>query len=460
MLKQETAFKVLETAISLGADFADVFIEQKDNLSLQYYSSKVQSINSGITFGIGVRVVFGKNSLYSYTNSTDEAALVKLVKELCTLKASETSKTIDNIFTGPEAVRAIKSFEDSGISLEQKIQTLHGLDQKMRSGHSKLQQARISFLQQKQAVEIFNSEGLHVYDERPYIRFMANAVMKDGEKQSSAFHGPGARGGWSFVEQLNMDEVAELVVKRAETVLHADECPAGKMSAVIDGGFGGVIFHEACGHLLETTAVEKKSSVFWDKKGEMIAHPAVNAVDDGTLDNEWGSLTFDDEGMPTQKTQLIKDGVLTNFLCDYMGELKTGHPRTGSARRESYKFHPASRMRNTFIEPGEHKLEELIGSMKNGIYAKSMGGGSVNPGTGEFNFSVEEAYLVENGKIVKPVKGATLIGTGPDILKNISKVADNFSLSAGVCGSVSGSVYASVGQPAVMVDKILVGGRG
>tara|TARA_Y100000748_G_scaffold293264_1_gene282629 strand:- start:589 stop:1287 length:699 start_codon:yes stop_codon:yes gene_type:complete len=231
------------------------------------------------------------------------------------------------------------------------------------------------------------------------------------------------------------------------------------MPVVIDNGFGGVIFHEACGHSLETTSVEKKASEFWDKKGEVIANEALSAVDDGTLDYLWGSLSVDDEGMQTQKTQLIKNGVLENFLCDRLGEIKTGHPRTGSARRESYKFAPASRMRNTFIEAGNYKLDELLAAMDDGLYAKSMGGGSVNPGTGEFNFSVQEGYLVKNGKLTDAVKGATLIGKGGDIMKNISMVADNLDYAAGTCGSVSGGVPVTVGQPAVKVDEILVGGK-
>ena len=191
----------------------------------------------------------------------------------------------------------------------------------------------------------------------------------------------------------------------------------------------------------------------------MIAHEALSAVDDGTIDNLWGSLNIDDEGMPTQRTQLIKNGKLENFISDRIGEIKTGHKRTGSARRESYKYAPASRMRNTFIEPGSFNLEELLSSMGDGLYAKSMGGGSVNPGTGEFNFSVQEGYLVKNGKIQDAVRGATLIGKGEEIMKNISMIGNNLAYAAGTCGSVSGGVPVTVGQPAIKVDKILVGGQ-
>jgi TldD protein len=231
------------------------------------------------------------------------------------------------------------------------------------------------------------------------------------------------------------------------------------MPVVIGPGFGGVIFHEACGHLLETTSVAKKASVFHDKMGELIANPVVNAVDDGTMAKEWGSINIDDEGMPTQRTQLIKDGQLTSFLADRIGAEQTGYVRTGSGRRQSYKFAPASRMRNTFIEPGEAELDDMIASIDRGIYASHMGGGSVQPGTGEFNFAVTEGYYVEKGKVQYPVKAATLISTGPAVLKEISMVGRDFALACGMCGSVSGAVPTTVGQPSLKVDDILVGGN-
>ena len=231
------------------------------------------------------------------------------------------------------------------------------------------------------------------------------------------------------------------------------------MPVVIGPGFGGVIFHEACGHLLETTSVAKKASVFHDQLGELIANPVVNAVDDGTMAKEWGSINIDDEGMPTQRTQLIKNGRLTSFLADRVGAQQTGYDRTGSGRRQSYKFAPASRMRNTFIEPGDAKLDDMITSIDRGIYASHMGGGSVQPGTGEFNFAVTEGYYVENGKVQYPVKAATLISTGPAVLKEISMVGNDFALACGMCGSVSGAVPTTVGQPSLKVDDILVGGN-
>jgi TldD protein len=228
---------------------------------------------------------------------------------------------------------------------------------------------------------------------------------------------------------------------------------------VMGNGFGGVIFHEACGHLLETEGVRRKASVFAGKLGEQIAHSEVTAVDDGTIENAWGSIGLDDEGRAPQKTTLIENGVLKTYLSDRVGANETGVALSGSARRESYQYAPVSRMRNTYIAAGKHTPEAVIASVEDGLYAKKLGGGSVNPATGEFNFAVEEGYRIRGGKIAEPVRGATLIGKGPEILPQISMVANDLELAAGICGASSGSVPVTVGQPTLKVDSILVGGR-
>ncbi len=457
MLDIQIANKVIDESLSLGADFVDIFVEKNQQQVIKYLSNRVEENLTGVDFGIGLRLIYGTNSVYAYTNIAELDELIRIARLLS--KVHSGKATAFDGFKRLKVAKGIEAYSDPKVSLDEKIQTLSNINDLLRSKSDKVEQAQISLLQRSQDIEVFDSMGLHVQDNRPYIRFSTMATFKDGDKNSSAFEGPGARGGWDFAHSLNLDKITEDIVKSGLTTLHAKPCPAGNFPVVIDGGFGGVIFHEACGHILETTSVEKKASVFWDKKGELVANPALSAVDDGTIGKEWGSLSVDDEGMETQKTQLIKDGVLVNFLSDRMGELKTGHARTGSARRQSYKYPPASRMRNTYIEPGKFTLSELIGDLDDGIYAKKMGGGSVNPGTGEFNFSVQEGYLVKDGKITEAVKGATLIGKGEEILSRISKVANNHSFSAGMCGSVSGSIPVTVGQPAIKVDSILVGGR-
>ncbi|EGS1996292.1 TldD/PmbA family protein [Vibrio vulnificus] len=459
MLNPVTAKAVIDHALFLGADFAELFVEHHQTNSIQFNSQEVDKINSGIDFGIGIRLFFGHKVLYGFTNSTEESEL----KRVTSLLAAKDKRDQIAQAGSLNLIRyQLQHVSHQPLSkdpyLDSKIAFLHQADLAARAQSDKITQFMGSVLQREQQIEIFNSEGLHIGDTRHYVRVATNAVAQDGSEQSVGMEGPGALMGWEFSQQLDAKALGQEVAEQALVKLNADVCPSGEMPVVIGNGFGGVIFHEACGHLLETTSVAKKASVFHDKMGEMIAHSAVSAVDDGTMTNEWGSIHIDDEGMETQRTQLIKDGKLTSFMVDKMGGLKTGYAPTGSGRRQNYKFAPTSRMRNTFIEEGESSFDEMISSIEKGIYAKNLGGGSVQPGTGEFNFAVREAYLIENGKITKPLKTATLISTGPKVLKEISMVGKDMALAPGMCGSVSGSVPTTVGQPSLKVDKILVGG--
>lgn len=231
------------------------------------------------------------------------------------------------------------------------------------------------------------------------------------------------------------------------------------MPVAIDNGFGGVIFHEACGHALEATSVAPGTSVFAGKLGQQIAAPCVTAIDDGTMPNEWGSENIDDEGTPTTRLVLIENGILRNYMVDRLNGLKMGMAPTGSARRENYTFAPTSRMHNTFIAPGSDDEDEMIRTMGDGLYAAQMGGGSVNTATGEFNFAVQEGYLVRDGKIASPVRGASLIGKGEQILMRIDRVGRHMTMGQGMCGSLSGSVPTNVGQPTIRVSSLTVGGK-
>ncbi|EPS3398286.1 TldD/PmbA family protein [Vibrio vulnificus] len=459
MLNPVTAKAVIDHALFLGADFAELFVEHHQTNSIQFNSQEVDKINSGIDFGIGIRLFFGHKVLYGFTNSTEESELKRVTSLLAAKdKRDQIAQAGSlNLIQYPMQHVSHQPLSKDPY-LDSKIAFLHQADLAARAQSDKITQFMGSVLQREQQIEIFNSEGLHIGDTRHYVRVATNAVAQDGSEQSVGMEGPGTLMGWEFSQQLDAKALGQEVAEQALVKLNADVCPSGEMPVVIGNGFGGVIFHEACGHLLETTSVAKKASVFHDKMGEMIAHSAVSAVDDGTMTNEWGSIHIDDEGMETQRTQLIKDGKLTSFMVDKMGGLKTGYAPTGSGRRQNYKFAPTSRMRNTFIEEGESSFDEMISSIEKGIYAKKLGGGSVQPGTGEFNFALREAYLIENGKITKPLKTATLISTGPKVLKEISMVGKDMALAPGMCGSVSGSVPTTVGQPSLKVDKILVGG--
>ena len=308
-------------------------------------------------------------------------------------------------------------------------------------------------------VTIANSEGLFIKDRRIRSRFTIAVTAENKGELFTASETPGALQGFEFFEGLNIEYHAEKAAQRALLMLDAGYINGGKMPVVMGNAFGGVIFHEACGHPLETEAIRRNASPFTGKLNQPIAHECLTAIDDGTIANAWGSLNIDDEGMATQKTVLIENGILKNYLSDRVGAAEVGVPRTGSGRRQNYQYAPVARMRNTFIAPGESSLNDMLGSAENGLYAKVMGGGSVNPATGEFNFSVQEAYEIKDGKIGRPVRGATLIGKGHEVLPLITMVGDDLELAAGICGASSGSVPTTVGQPSLKVDEILVGGR-
>ncbi len=460
MLSSHIAQSVLDHGLSLGADFAEVFVEKSHRNLVNTLSNQVQSVESGIDFGVGLRLVYGNKVLYGFTNSTQAEELKRILNELAAKDIRDpvvTSQAFDFRQTDDLHPALIRLTDDPAI--DRKIAHLLTADAAARSASDLITQTRGNCLQKEQHIQVFNSEGLYTSDERHYIRTTITSIASNGTEQATGQKSDGGMLGWELADKLNAQSMGDEASRHALTNLSAKPCPSGQMPVVIGNGFGGVIFHEACGHLLETTSVAKKASVFHDKLGQMIANPVVSAADDGTMTNEWGSLNIDDEGMATQRTQLIKDGELTSFMVDRMGAQQTGYARTGSGRRESYKYAPASRMRNTFIEPGDDNFDDMIGSIDRGIYAAQMGGGSVQPGTGEFNFAVTEGYLVEDGKIQHPIKAATLISTGPEVLKKISMVGSDFSLACGMCGSVSGSIPASVGQATLKVDEILVGGN-
>jgi TldD protein len=450
---------VLEAAMSGGADFADLFVEETYSSDLAMVDSKPSNALVGRLYGAGIRLFYGHEQIYVTTNDLSESGLMKVALTAARAKKGSTTHAVaqwNHVQFDSTHTYGVRPAE---YDREKKFNYLQVLDKAARTRSSMVVQVEPRLLEKTQNVLIANSEGLWVEDERNWVRVYVTVMLEDqGVKQGGSTN-EGILGTSEFFDSINLEKLAHKAVDSAALLIHADYAPAGEMPVIIDQAFGGVIFHEACGHGLETTSVAKDASVFCGKLGEKIAHECVTAIDDGTLANTWGSLNIDDEGRPTQRTVLIENGILKSYMVDTMGARQTGHAATGSGRRQSYKFAPASRMRNTFIAPGKDKLEDMIRDIDFGLYAKDMGGGSVTPGTGEYNFGVREGYLIRNGKIDKPVKGATLIGRGIETLGKISRVADNFKLAPGMCGSVSGNIPTTVGQPAILVSSILVGGR-
>lgn len=459
MLNQSTIEKVLNEALSTGGDFAEIFVEDKWSTSILLISEKIDKALSGRDFGVGIRVFKEFFSVYAYTNDVSEENLIKVAKQAASsIKGTKEDITINLIKKEIENKHKILIMPNS-VEKKEKAEILKLADKSAREYSTLISQVNCSLADSVQKVLIANSEGLLVEDERTRTRISIEAIAKDGDKMQTGSMRPGAAKGFEFIKGLDIVENAKEASRIAITMLNADYAPSGKMPVIIENEFGGVIFHEACGHGLEASSVAKGHSVFAGKIGQQVASPIVTAIDDGTLTNEWGSLNIDDEGVPTERKVLIENGILKGYMIDKLNGRRMGMASTGSGRRESYKFAPTSRMTNTFIDNGTSTLDDMLNATENGLYCKYLGGGSVNPATGDFNFAAVEAYLIENGKITKPVKGATLIGNGPNILNKIEMVGNNLAHGQGMCGSSSGSIAANVGQPTILIGDMTVGGR-
>ncbi|WP_318616675.1 TldD/PmbA family protein [Sporosarcina sp. YIM B06819] len=458
MIKQSIIENVLEAALSTGGDFSEVFIEDKFTNTMELQSGKIEKSISGRDFGIGIRIFSGLQSIYTYTTDFSEEGLVNAAK-----RAALAIKGGGNGMLHPllkEEFAPIHTFAQMPRTVEhaRKVAVMRKANDIARNYDERIRQVALRYIDEEQNVLIANSEGKFVEDTRVYSRMSIQATASDGNEMQTGFYGPGAHAGFEFIENLDLNHYAGEAARIAVTMLEADECPSGKFPVIIDNEFGGVIFHEACGHGLEATSVAKNNSVFANRIGEKVAPDIVTYIDDGTIPNEWGSLNVDDEGEKTRKNVLIEDGILKGYLIDKFNARRMNAEATGSSRRQSYRFNPTSRMTNTYIAPGKSTPEEIIASTEHGIYAKYMGGGSVNPATGDYNFAVAEAYLVKDGKIDRPVRGATLIGNGAKTLQLVDMVGNNLAHGAGMCGSISGSLPVNVGQPMIRVSEITVGG--
>ena len=453
--------EVLAAALQRGGAFAEIFLEDRENAVMSLRSGKIENAARGRICGAGVRVFDGLKCIYCYTSGISREALLACAQRAAAAVMDTRASAGDIVLTERLCtnVHPIQMLPGS-VQSARKAQRARDAYAAAKGYSPEITQVLVDYTDSDQRVTIANSEGLLVNDRRIYTRLRCSAVASSGTENQSGTRAPGAMMGFELFDgRVDPEAVGLDAAKGAVTMLHAPYCPAGVMPVVIDGGFGGVIFHEACGHSLEATAVARSMSEFCGKLGQPIAAPCVTAIDDGTLPGEWGSTNVDDEGMPTGRLVLIENGILKNYMVDKLNGLRMGMAPTGSGRRQSYAFAPTSRMRNTYIAAGSDDEQEMLSTLGDGLYAKRMGGGSVNPATGEFNFAVDEGYLVKGGKIVHPVRGASLIGRGGEVLMKIDRVGKAMQMDQGMCGSVSGSVPVNVGQPMIRVSSITVGGK-
>lgn len=460
MIKQSIARAVLDEALSTGGDYSELFMQDSEFNNLKMIDGTVENALYSRKAGAGVRVLRGVNSAYAYTADTSEAALIAT--------ARAAAAALEGVRDGESVSFEVKRNGDispeipfSKVANADRITLLKEATAAAKATSSEITQVASQYLDVDHRIMVCNSNGVWATDRRPRTRVFVQAVAMDGTQAQTGYASPGLGMGFEAYRHMDLAEIGATAANIAITMLHAPECPAGAVPVVIDGGFGGVILHEACVHSLEATSVGKGNSEFCGKLGQKIASDIVTAVDDGTLAGEWGTIRFDDEGTPAQRNVLIENGILKTYLVDLLGSRRmNGHPLTGSSRREDYTYAPTSRMTNTFFAEGKDDADAMIATMGDGLFAARMGGGSVNPLTGEFNFAVIEGYWVKDGKILCPVRGATLIGRGADVLMRIDRIGTHMWLGQGMCGSLSGSVPTNVGQPRIRVSEITVGGKG
>ena len=459
MISREICQRVLQKAVSTGADYAEIFAENTVNHSISMIAGKVDAIKDGVIAGAAVRVYKGLRSVMASTVDTSEAGLIRCAEQAAEALGQGTAQIDivlkERIFGDIHPIKIVPSC----IGNKEKVAILKDGYFAAMEYDPCITQVTGTLLDVDHNILIANSEGVYTQDRQVRTRIAINAVADKGDGAQTGSCAPGRRMGLEMFDFIDPKNVGIHAAKQAVTMAGAGYCPAGVMPVAIDNGFGGVIFHEACGHSLEASSVAYGQSQFAGKLGQKIANEKVTAIDDGTIPNAWGSINIDDEGTPAKKNVLIEKGVLKTYMIDKFNGRRMGMESTGSGRRQSYGFVPTSRMTNTYIAPGEDKNEDIIASIEYGLYAKVMGGGSVNPVTGEFNFSVDEGYMVRNGKICEPVRGASLVGKGSDVIQNIDMVGTDLDMGQGMCGSSSGSVPTNVGQPLIRVATITVGGR-
>lgn len=458
MLEKKVLQDLMDEALKTGVDFAEVFLEDSMSSRIGVISGNVTNTSLNNIHGAGVRLIQGVDEVYGFTNKITYEAVYELIKNLRVSFSGEAKKAkplndkLPYVYDVKRPMIEVATLEKTN-----KLQHLN----KIISAHDKrIVQSITQLLEIEQKILVANSDGIFQDDVRTYTRVILMAVAKDGEEMQEAFEGPGRYMGFEIFDEIDMDVIAKEVAISAITLLTAKDMESQVMPVVLHNGFGGVIFHEAVGHPLEATAVAKGLSPFVGKLGEKVGSDILTAYDDGNVKGAWGRLSFDDEGMATQKNLLIEKGVLKGYLIDARNGKKMGMDPTGSARRQSYKFAPTSRMNSTYIAPGTDKFEDIIKDTKYGLFAKKLGGGTVVPATGEFNFAVQEGYMIEDGRLTTPVRGAMLIGHGKDVLFKIDKIADNLTFGQGMCGSLSGAIPVDVGQPTIRVSSMTVGGAG
>jgi TldD protein len=456
LVDEGVAQRVLKRSLSRGGDFAELFCEDRRGFTLSIDESRVERPQSGSERGAGIRVIEGEVTRFAHVDGLAEEDLMRAADGLAGALDSEARQPLSLKAAEPPRLQEIE-VDPASVPAERKADVLRELDERARSAGPEIAQASASYSEGRRRVAVFNSEGLEATDDRTRVRLGAQVVARRNGTVETGFETLGAHRGFELLDG-DPARIAEQAAGKALELLGADPAPAGEMTVVVGGGFGGVLFHEMTGHGLEADAVQKGASVYAGRMGERVAKPLLNAFDDGTMPGEWGTGAIDDEGTPCQRTAVIEEGKLTSYLYDRLRAGRDGVTSTGNGRRASFRDLPIPRMTNTYIQPGDAGPEEMIAEVDRGFYAVSFGGGQVEPATGDFVFGVSEGYLIEGGKVTRPCRGATLIGNCLQALTRIDAVGSDFEMKTGFCGKSGQTAPVGTGQGHVRIRGITVGG--
>jgi TldD protein len=453
--------EVLTAARRRGGSFAEVFVEERSNTSVRLDDGKVEELTTGLDRGAGVRVARGTSYGYAFSNRLDREALLQAAEAASAALTDGAAGTVVDLRAAPpkDVNRAERPAAD--VQAAQKVAWLEEVNDAARSFSPEVVQVVGVYGDSLQRRLIATSDGRWIREDRPRIRLVAQVIASRGtDNIQTGFEGPAACAGVEFLDVNAPRLVAEIAARRAVTMLDSIPAPAGEMPVVLGPGCGGVLFHEAVGHPLEADAVDKEASVYRGRIGETLASPLVNGVDDATIPNGWGSYGYDDEGSPSQRTTLFADGVLQGLLYDRLRAEKDGVESTGNGRRESYAHPPVPRMTNSYILNGNAKASDVLAGTASGVYVTAMGGGQVNPATGDFVFGVAEGFVIADGVVGAPVRGANLIGRAIEVMQAVDAVADDFDTWEGVCGKDGQAAPVGSGSPTIRIARMTVGGTG
>ena len=460
MIEEAVLGRVLQTALKTGGDFAEVFAEDRRTSSAVLDDGKVEELTSGRERGAGIRVVVGETTGFAHTADLSENGL-RTAAEAAAAAArggGGGTKVVDlTSRTAPRYSDVRVAPED--VPKKTKVEVLQRADAAARAAGGSIRQVTARTGDSRRRILVANSDGLLATDDQVRTNFAVVAVATGDTGMQTGSESTGFTIGFELLEDLDIEAFAQRAAHRALTKLRARPAPSGTIPVVINHGSGGVMFHEACGHGLEADLVGKDASVYRGRVGELVASPLVTLVDDGTMGPEWGSFSIDDEGRPAGRNTLIEDGVLTDYMWDFLRARKEKRESSGNGRRESYRHLPMVRMTNTFLTNGTEDPEAIIRDTPHGVYVAKLGGGQVNTATGDFVFGMTEAYMIEDGEITDPIRDANLIGNGPEVLKNIDVVGNDFAMGPpGTCGKDGQGVPVGDGNPTLRVTGMTVGG--